>query len=251
MKTLNIVIPMAGRGSRFEKAGYDVPKPLIEVAGQKMIELVIKNVKPSVPHKFIFICLSEHSEEYDLHTIFTNAIGGSDYEVVLLDDVTAGAACTVLCAKEYIDNYHDLVTVNSDQYLALDFDDFITEARREEADGHIMTFVDSDPKWSFAKIDDAGRVTETAEKVPISENATVGIYYFSRGKDFVSAAEAMIRKNSKQNGEFYVCPAYNEMIAAGAHIRIHDIHINTMHGLGTPEDLELFLKKIERGIVTI
>jgi dTDP-glucose pyrophosphorylase len=251
MKTLNIVIPMAGRGSRFKDIGYSVPKPLIDVAGQKMIELVIKNIRPAIPHRFIFICLKEHHEEYDLHKIFKEAVGNDKYEMLLLDDVTAGAACTVLSAKQYIDNDDDMVTVNSDQYININFEDFILDGRREGVHGNIMTFVDSDPKWSFAKTDETGRVTETAEKVPISKNATVGIYYFAKGRDFVRAAEEMIQKDVKQNGEFYICPAYNEMIAQGAHIKVYDIAVTDMHGLGTPDDLNAFLEKLSIGKLTI
>lgn len=251
MKKLNIVIPMAGHGSRFAKVGYTLPKPLIDVAGKPMIERVIENMHPSVPHRFIFICLREHYETYALQDLFARATKGSDFEVVLLDDVTDGAARTVLTAKELINNDDDLLIANSDQFLTLDPNIFIAEARKDGVDGLIMTFEDSDPKWSFAKTDDAGNVVETAEKVPISNHATVGIYYFSRGSDYVAAAEKMIAKDQKHNGEYYVCPVYNELIADGACIKIHSIDAQNMHGLGTPEDLEIFLDKVTNGEISI
>lgn len=251
MKTLNIIIPMAGRGSRFADAGYAFPKPLIDVAGKTMIEVVIKNLQPKVPHRFIFVCQREHYEKYDLYNVFKNATGGSDFEVVQINGITAGAACTVLTAKKFIDNDDDLLIANSDQYITFDPDAFIEEARTDGTQGLIMTFEASHPKWSYARVDKEGNVTEVAEKKLISNKATTGIYYFNKGKDFVKAAEAMIKKDCKHNGEFYVCPVYNEMILEGSTIKISDIKIDDMHGLGTPEDLDIFLEKLGKGILSL
>lgn len=250
MKTLNIVIPMGGHGSRFTKAGYNIPKPLIEVAGKTMIEQVINNLKPSVPHRFIFVCQEKHFNEFNLDSLFKRVIGEGLYKVVF-DEVIRGAAYGVLLAKEHIDNDDDLLVANSDQYIETNIDDFINDARDENTEGLIMTFTDSDPKWSFAKLDGNGLVIETAEKVPISDHATVGIYYFSKGRDFIHATEVMIEKNLKHNGEFYVCPVYNEIIAKKGRVRIHDIPMDKMHGLGTPEDLHIFLDKVRKGEVVI
>jgi NDP-sugar pyrophosphorylase family protein len=250
MKTLNIVIPMGGFGSRFTKAGYTVPKPLIDVAGKPMIERVIENMRPSVPHRFIFVCQKAHFDQYDLETLFKNVAGEGMYKVVF-DDILAGAAYGILLAKDYLTDNDDLLIANSDQYVETDIDDFIADGRKEGTDGLIKTFHDSDPKWSFARIDADGRVLEVAEKVPISNNATVGIYYFRRGSDFVTGAEKMIEKNLKVNGEFYVCPVYNELIADGASVRIHHIEKEKMHGLGIPEDLDTFLEKVRAGIVSL
>jgi dTDP-glucose pyrophosphorylase len=242
---------MAGAGSRFADAGYAFPKPLIDVAGKTMIEVVIKNLKPTIPHRFIFICQREHYEKYDLHNIFKNATGGNDFDVVQINGVTAGAACTVLCAKQFIDNENDLLIANSDQFIDFQPDAFIEEARQDDTDGLIMTFESSHPKWSYARVDKDGKVTEVAEKKLISNHATTGIYYFRQGKDFVSGTEAMIKKDCKHNGEFYVCPVYNELILQGATIRTSDITINQMHGLGTPEDLDLFLENIRTNTVKL
>lgn len=251
MKTLNIVIPMAGRGSRFADIGYAFPKPLIDIAGKTMIEVVIKNLQPTVPHRFIFICQREHYEKYDLHNIFKNAVGGDNFEVVQINGITAGAACTVLSAKQYINNEDDILIANSDQYVKFDSDTFVAEARKGDTHGLIMTFEASHPKWSYARINKDGRVLEVAEKKLISNRATVGIYYFRKGKDFVHAAEEMIKKDCTHNGEFYVCPVYNELILDNADIRIHDIDSDQMHGLGTPEDLDIFLEKLHSGDITL
>lgn len=247
---LNIVIPMAGRGSRFQDAGYTFPKPLIDVKGKTMIELVIKNLKPKCDHRFIFICQKEHYEKFDLYHVLQNATENK-FEVIQIDGITEGAACTVLTAIQYINNSDDLLIANSDQYVELDIDDFINSGRKEENDGLIMTFVASHPKWSYVRLDEDEKVIEVAEKRIISNKATVGIYYFRNGSDYVEAAQFMIEKNIRTNNEFYVCPVYNELILKDKHIAIYNIDAEKMHGLGTPEDLNLFLKKIDDGKVII
>ncbi|KKU68823.1 MAG: Nucleotidyl transferase [Parcubacteria group bacterium GW2011_GWA2_47_16] len=249
-RTLNIVVPLAGRGTPFKEAGYAFPKALIDIKGKTMIELVVGNLKPTCEHRFIFICQREHYEKFDLYNIFKN-VTDNKFEVVQLNGQTEGAACTVLTATEHINNDNDLLIANSDQFIETGTNNFIKEGRRGEKDGLIMTFEASHPKWSYARTDSSGRVIEVAEKKVISKHATVGIYYFRKGTDFVDAAQAMIHKNIRYNNEFYICPAYNEMILSGKKIFIKEIPAKKMHGLGTPEDLSHFLKKLESGKIKI
>lgn len=246
---LNIVIPMAGKGSRFQEAGYAFPKPLIDINGETMIEVVIRNLRPQCEHKFVFICQREHYEKYDLHNVLKNATN-NNFEVVLLNGITQGAACTVLTATQHINNDDDLIIANSDQFIEFNINDFIGEARKGNKDGLIMTFKASHPKWSYARVDNSGKVLEVAEKKVISDKATVGIYYFKKGSDFVEGAQAMIHKNIRHNNEFYVCPVFNELVLKGEKIYIYNIDAEKMHGLGTPEDLDVFLRKIEEGKIT-
>ena len=238
---LNIVIPMAGAGKKFQEMGYAFPKPLIDVRGKTMIEVVINNLRPKVPHRFIFICQREHYEKYDLYNILKHATN-NQFEVVQISGVTEGAACTVLCATQYIDSDDDLVIANSDQYIEGGIDAFLTKAQTG-IDGLIMTFPASHPKWSYARVNESGKVVEVAEKKVISPHATVGVYYYKHGHDFVHGAQEMIAKNIRYNNEFYVCPVYNELLLAGKELGIYEILADTMHGLGTPEDLDVFLKK--------
>lgn len=246
---LNIVIPMAGRGSRFADAGYAFPKPLIDVKGKAMIEVVVDNLRPTGgDYRFIFICQREHYEKYDLYNILKNATGNK-FEVVQISGVTEGAACTVLCAAQYINTDDELLIANSDQYVDMSIDDFLAKARSGGKDGLIMTFKASHPKWSYARVGEAGSVVEVAEKRVISDQATVGVYYYKHGKDFVEAAQSMIHKNIRHNNEFYVCPVYNELIMQDKKIYVSEIEPDTMHGLGTPEDLNAFLDKIDKGTV--
>lgn len=246
---LNIVIPMAGKGSRFQDAGYAFPKPLIDINGETMIEVVIRNLKPKCDHKFIFICQREHYEKYDLHNVLKNATD-NNFEVVQLTGITKGAACTVVAGTQYINNDDELIIANSDQFIEFNINDFIKESRKDGKDGLIMTFKASHPKWSYARINDSGKVLEVAEKKVISDKATVGIYYFKKGSNFIGGAQSMIHKDIRHNNEFYVCPVYNELILKGEEIYVYNIDAAKMHGIGTPEDLEIFLKKIEEGKIT-
>ncbi|SFA69122.1 dTDP-glucose pyrophosphorylase [Cellulomonas marina] len=234
-------MPMAGRGSRFADAGYEAPKPLIPVLGRPMIELVVENLRPSVPHRFVFICQAEHVARYDLGTLLPRIAPGA--VVVPLDGITEGAAVTVLHAREHIDPDDPLVIANSDQYVDVPADDWVSAGLAPDVDGLILTMEADDPKWSFVELDDAGLVTRVVEKEVVSDQATVGIYLFARGRDFVDAADAMIAADERVNGEFYVAPVYNGLIRAGHRVVVHDVgQVGAgMHGLGTPADLDAFL----------
>ena len=238
---LNIVIPMAGAGSRFSRAGYQKPKPLIDVGHKTMIEIVIDNLTPATPHRFVFICQKQHLSEYPLAALLKKK--SPTCEIVETDGLTEGAACTVLLASAYIDNDNPLLIANSDQYVEADIDDYLADANSPEIDGSIMTMEANDPKWSFVALNEEKLITNVVEKKVISNEATVGIYHFKRGSDFVSAARQMIASNLRVNNEFYVAPVYNLMIESGAKIKPYNIGKlgSGMHGLGVPEDLTAFL----------
>ena len=233
---LNIVIPMAGRGSRFAKAGYARPKPLIEVSGYPMIEVVTRNITPKQEHRFIYICQQEHLRQYDLEPLLNQIAPGCI--IIPIDHITEGAACTVLLAEKYIDTNDPLMIANSDQYVDTDIDAYLSALGNN--DGLIMTMPADDPKWSYIRYDEQGFVTLVREKEVISDQATVGIYNYKHGSDFVKYAKQMISKDIRVNGEFYVAPVYNEMIEAGMKLVFKDVG-EAMHGLGTPEDLTEFL----------
>lgn len=234
---MNIVIPMAGRGSRFARAGYEMPKPLIDIYGHPMVEYVVKDIRPACAHRFIFICQEEHLEKYGLADRLEQISPGCG--IVTVDHITEGAACTVLLAEKLIDNEDALMIANSDQYVDMDINAYL--GAMGEHDGLIMTMPSSHPKWSYIRYDDEGFVTIAREKEVISDQATVGIYNYKHGSDFVRFAHQMIEKNIRVNNEFYVAPVYNEMIAAGRKIVYRDMG-ERMYGLGTPEDLEAFRK---------
>jgi HAD superfamily hydrolase (TIGR01509 family) len=234
---MNVLIPMAGAGSRFQKAGYTFPKPLIEVEGKPMIQMVVENLNINARH--IFIVQKEHYEKYNLHYLL-NLIS-KDCKVVLVDGITEGAACTTLLAKEFINNDEPLLIANSDQYLNWESNEFMYSMIGDTIDAGMATFEAIHPKWSFAKLDDEGFVCEVAEKKPISNIATCGVYYWKKGSDYVKYAEQMIEKNVRTNNEFYVCPVFNEAILDNKKIKI--FNIEKMWGVGTPEDLDKFLRR--------
>lgn len=238
---LNIVIPMAGRGTRFSSRGYKEPKPLIPIHNRPMIELVIRNLRPLAAHRFIFICLKEHDAHFNLQENLRRFAPGC--EVVFIEAVTEGAACTVLLAKEYINNEESLMIANSDQWVDININEYLASMDKTRADGLIMTMRADDPKWSFIRLDGYNRILEVVEKKVVSNEATVGIYNFRKGRDFVQAAENMIHKNLRVNNEFYVAPVYNELIKEGMNIVYYNIgrEGDGMYGLGTPEDLEKFM----------
>jgi NDP-sugar pyrophosphorylase family protein len=239
---LNIVLPIAGRGSRFSEAGYSLPKPLIPIHGIPMIEVVVNNVRPKTTHHFTFITLQDHLDHLGMGETLNRIAPGCT--IIPVDTVTTGAACTVLLAKDIINNENPLMLANSDQWVDIDINEYLAEMERKNADGLIMTMWANHPKWSYAGLDKNGHVTHLVEKQVISNDATVGIYNFKRGCDYVKAAEQMIAKDLRVNGEFYVAPVYNEMIADNACICVYNIGEENagMYGLGIPQDLEKFLK---------
>ena len=233
---LNVLIPMAGAGSRFEQAGYTFPKPLIDVKGKPMIQVVTENL--NIKANYIYVVQKEHREKYNLDTLL-NLITPK-CKIVEVDSITQGAACTALLAKKHINNNNPLLFANSDQFVEWDSNEFLYKMNETESDGGIVTFKATHPKWSFAKVDAEGLVTEVAEKDPISDIATVGFYYWKKGSDFVKYAEDMISKDIRVNNEFYVCPVFNQAIKDNKKIRT--FNINKMWGLGTPEDLKYYLE---------
>jgi len=233
---LNVLVPMAGAGSRFAQQGYTFPKPLIEVNGKPMIQVVVENL--NIEAHYIFIVQQEHYEKYNLKYLLNLIAPGCD--IVQINGITEGAACSTLLAKEYINNDAPLIMANSDQYIEWSSNECMYAFTADEIDGGILTFESTHPKWSYASVGSNGFVKEVAEKKVISNEATVGVYYWKHGSDYVKYAEDMIDKNIRVNNEFYVCPVFNQAIEDKKKIKVK--RINKMWGIGTPEDLETFLK---------
>ena len=233
---MNILIPMAGAGKRFADAGYIFPKPLIEIDNKPMIQWVIESL--NVKGKFIFIVQKEHQEKFNIKSVLK--ILKPNCEIIELDKITEGAACTTLLAKKYINNKNPLIIANSDQFIKWNSAKTIYDFTSKNLDGGILTFESIHPKWSYAKCDKNQIVEEVAEKKVISKNATVGVYYWKHGSDYVKFAENMIKKNIRVNNEFYVCPVFNEAIKQNKIIKISEIE--EMWGLGTPQDLQNFIQ---------
>lgn len=239
---INVLIPMAGSGSRFVNAGYKKPKPFIDVAGKPMIARVIENLYRNDAH-YILIGRREHLQQEA--GIVEQLSSKYNVSFISIDTLTEGTACTVLFAREKINNNSPLIIANSDQLVDIDINRYIDECLQKKLDGSILTFteLERNPKWSFARINSEGFVVEVQEKKAISEFATVGIYLFTKGSDFVNSAIDMIINNDRVNNEFYTCPVYNYLIRDGKKIGGYNIEFNQMHGFGTPDDLEKYLDK--------
>ena len=233
---LNIVVPMAGEGSRFVNAGYTFPKPMIEIHQKPMIQLIVESL--GLKGNFIFIVREDHLKKYNIQSLLQ--IISPKCKIIVINKLTEGAACTVLLAKKYINNENPLVIANSDQFIEWSPSKVMYNFSSKKIDGGILTFNSIHPKWSYAKLNKDQVVTEVAEKKVISNHATVGVYYWRNGKDFVKYAERMIKKNIRVNNEFYVCPVFNQAILDNKIIKTHNV--DKMWGLGTPEDLDYYLK---------
>ena len=240
---MNILIPMAGAGSRFQEQGYDLPKPLIDVFGKPMIDRVIESLSSDkVDTNFIFVAQQDHLD-----------LGLRDYlqdkgSIITINKMTDGAACTTLLAEELIDNDDELVIANCDQYLQWSFYDYITYSRLY--DGCLVTFNSTNPHHSYVKVKKS-LVTEVAEKIVISDKASAGIYYFKKGSEYVKSANQMIDKDIRTNNEFYICPVYNELLVESKKVSTYECDVHNKHMLGTPEELQIFLDKIENEEVKI
>lgn len=236
---MKILIPMAGEGSRFAKEGYQFPKPLIDVNGKPMIQRVIENL--DFDAEYIFLVRKSHLEKYEGLKNSLFQITNLKTKIIEVDALTEGAACTALLAKEYIDNDEDLLIANSDQIIQYEQNNFNMLKNLTNVDSMVFCFNAVHPKWSFVKINSRGFATEVAEKNPISNIATCGIYWYRKGSDYVKYAEQMISKNIRVNNEFYIAPVYNELIQNNK--TLIPFYVHKMWGIGTPEDLNIYLQK--------
>ena len=235
---MKILIPMAGEGSRFFKEGYTFPKPLIDINGKPMIQKVVENLYFDA--EYIFLVRKEHLKKYNGIRSTLERITKGRFKIVEVDGLTEGAACTALLARDYINNDDDVLIANSDQFVQYSPENFKCLKEMTDADAIVYTFEAVHPKWSFVKINSEGIITEVAEKNPISNIATCGIYWYRKGSDFVKYADRMIEKNIRVNNEFYIAPVYNELIQDGK--KLIPFFVHSMWGLGTPEDLNAFIK---------
>jgi len=236
---MKILIPMAGEGSRFIKEGYTFPKPLIDVDGKPMIQKVVENL--NFDAEYIFLARKEHLIKYSGLRSTLERITNNKCKIVEVDSLTEGAVCTALLAKKYINDDDDLLIANSDQIIEYNLENFQYIKNFSNVNGIVFCFRAVHPKWSFVKVNSRGVITEVAEKNPISDIATCGIYWYRKGYEFVKYAEQMIEKNIRVNNEFYIAPVYNELINSGGTLIPFFVH--KMHGIGTPEDLNFYLGK--------
>ncbi len=239
-----ILVLMAGMGTRTASVSEGFPKPLIKIHQHHLIELVLLNFKLKSSAKYIFVVQQELLEKHDLTSVFRKF--GIDFEFVALNGPNEGAIISALAAKEHYKN-QELLIVNSDQFLTKNIQHFIYDMRAEINDGAILTMFAEGPKWSYVVKDEKNIVSRVAEKIQISNDATIGAYWFRNGNDFIHAANLMIQANDRTNNEFYLAPVYNYLISANKKIRAVKIedYQTQFFGLGTSEDITKARENIE------
>ena len=237
---MNILIPMAGLGSRFKICGYEKPKPLIDVGGVPMIELSVNTL--NIEGNYIFVIREYENPENTKSLINHLEKIKPNCKIVKTKKLTNGAAETCLLAKQYIDNEEKLIITNCDQLMSWDSKKFV-EKTNLDYDGIVVTHTSKDPKNSFVALNESGLAKELREKKPISNLALIGLHYWKRGSDFVESAESMIESNSKDAGEYYVAPTYNFLIEKGLKITNYHLEKNEYHPIGTPKDLKIYIGK--------
>ncbi len=237
---MNILLLLAGSSSAFTKAGHVYPKSLVEVAGEAMIDKVLRSLDPLLRQggNLIAAVRRDENRAFHLGDVIKLVVPGT--RLVEIESDTGGAACTALVAIEHINNDEPLIITNGDQVFDIDLGAAVADFKKRNLDGGTITFRGIHPRWSFVRLNDEGLVEEAAEKRPISRHATAGFYYFARGRDFVDAACAMLRKEASTDGLYYVCPAFNQMILKGARIGVVEIDASEYHSLATPAMVESY-----------
>lgn len=237
---MRVVIPAAGAAKRFQEKGFREPKPLIEVKGKPLIQWATDSLPFVAPEDFLFLVREDHIREFAIDSRLRDLYSPRSV-IVPVDRVTEGAACTVLLAERWIDNDEPLIIMNCDVAFRAPLGEAIARCRTGGMDGLLTTFESTSPRFSFARVDAVtGCVTEVAEKEPISNIATGGCYFVTRGADFVRGTKEMIRKNIRVNNEFYVAPVYNQLVARDCKIGI--VPCEWLVSLGTPDEVEAFVE---------
>ncbi|MDQ6761436.1 MAG: glycosyltransferase family 2 protein [Bacteroidota bacterium] len=233
---MTVVVPMAGRGSRYGEKGYNIPKPLIEIEGKQMFLWALESLANIAYEKIIFIALKQHEQQFTISKLLNENLKKS-FQLVLIDEVTEGQLCTVLKAKEFINKDDDLLIIASDTLIRSNIGKDI-QNKDGQTKGIISVINLPGDRWSFAKADKNGSVSEVAEKVRISDHASTGIYYFSKAGDFFYEGEMIIKSQEKTKGEYYIIPVYQKFIEKKEKVKISIA--DEMWDMGTPEAKEIF-----------
>lgn len=241
---MRVVVPMAGRGSRFATAAA-TPKPLVQVAGRPMVAWALGTLEGLDVSELVFVVLAEHATAYDLHALLPK-LAGRPVRIVEIPEVTEGQLCTVLAAREWLDTDEDVLIAASDTLVEADLPRAL-DARRPDCRGLISVADMAGAQWSFARLGPDGGVVEVAEKVRISDHASTGLYWFASARELVAIGDGMVARDERTRGEFYVIPVYQHLIAAGARVEVAPAR--KMWDMGTPAAAAAFEAHLrERGL---
>jgi NDP-sugar pyrophosphorylase family protein len=235
---INILIPIAGDSAFFDSHEYPYPKPLVEIKGTPMIELVIKKLS-YIDKKlhFIFVVKNEDCTKYHLDNTL-RLITNNNCTIYKTPTTTKGAACSSLLAVEKINNKTPLIILNGDQIIDHNISSVLNYFEQKKADAGVVCFESVHPKWSYARIDEKNNVLETAEKIPISKNAIAGFYYFSHGSIFVESAYQSIINDSSVDNLFYIAPCMNELILKNKNVMAYKIQNKEYHSFYSPQKIK-------------
>jgi dTDP-glucose pyrophosphorylase len=235
---MNFVIPMAGLGSRFVEAGYQIPKPLLPAHGKTLLEWSVDSLPLELATRLVFVGLKEHRDKFDLETVICSLYKKYNPQFHWLDQSTRGQAETVCLAAPLLDHNVGLLIFNID--TAFRSAKLAELLKNVNYDGVLGAFDSDEPRFSFASVNEIGRVIEVREKIAISSNALTGLYHFSSTAAFLEIAQRAIEADEREKGEFYVAPLYNKLIDRGAHFVLAPSEEHWI--LGTPAEYEAFLK---------
>lgn len=236
---INVLLPAMGTSSFFKDSFF--PKPLYEICGKTMLELVVENYSCIVPKSYIFIFSQEDCRKFHLDSSAKMLTPTS--KVIKLENQTAGALCTCLMAIDYIDGSTPLLVVNSDQIIEVDYGDVLQHFDEVGVDAGVITFPSIHPRWSYAK-KQGNEVVEVAEKRPLSKDAIAGFYYYRKGSDFVKAAKSVLLKQNALEGQYYISATLNELILMGKKVGYFDIEKEQYKSFYSP----IKIKEYEEGI---
>lgn len=242
---MRVLMLFSGDDTAFRESGFQYPKNLTEIDGTPMIQNVMQSFKEVLDSADEILLTMRQPEIDRYHTSSVARLLYPRVKIVSVPNVTKGAACAVLLAVKKIDNNEELLVINGDIILEESVLPAITDFRKRNLDGGVVTFESVHPRWSFVKCDESGQIIEATEKRPISKNATVGVYYFKKGSDYVAAAENMIRKDANVNGAFYICPVFNEMVLMQKKLGIYEINRNIYYSLASPKGIEVYQNHLE------
>ena len=241
---LKIIIPLAGPSEMFQQAGYIYPKPLIEINGVPMIQLVIEQARDiDEPCQFVFIIKEEDSIKFHLDN--TLRLLSASCEIVKLKRPTSGSLCSVLMAIDNINDDDSLIILNGDQLLDIEYHDVLNFWRSKNADAGLITFKSVHPRWSYARLENE-RVVQTAEKNPISNNAMVGYYFFAHAATFFKAAFRVIQNDVNFDGSYFTSPVINEYVLLNKNILQYQIDAQAHHSFYSPQMIEEYAKNLTR-----
>lgn len=237
MSLINILVLAAGKSPN-QNGERDFPLCLTEIGNNSLLEKIIQNTSTLSNGKYSFIFLEKESQRFHLDKIVSLLI--KDSKCVLVPEHTQGSACTALLSASQLDQDAELLIVSANELVDLDLETVIVGFREKKLDAGTLIFRSLHPRYSFVSLDENGFVKETAQKEPISNNATVGIFWYAKTSDFVNGAKNLIRKDAKVDDKFFLAPVFNELVLQHKRIGVFNLPDGRYFPLKTEQQIDIF-----------